>query len=90
MAKPRKEIGNLNIVGARVAQRRKELGMKQKELMAILQVNGMDIGDSSMSRLEGQNRKVLDYELPVLSLALQVTVNWLLGLEESTVLEGHP
>ena len=32
-----------------------------------------------MSRLEGQRRKVLDYELPVIADALGVSVAWLLG-----------
>jgi ribosome-binding protein aMBF1 (putative translation factor) len=35
-------LGSRNLVGARVEEARKDLGMKQKELLAQLQVNGVD------------------------------------------------
>lgn len=83
MSKPRKlPIGSRNIVGAKVARIRKEKHIKQKDLVAILQSNGMDICDTSMSRLEGQNRLVQDFEVPILAEALGVTVEWLLNQEE--------
>ena len=79
MSKPRTvPRGRRNIVGAKVERVRKEKNMKQKELVAILQSRGMDISDTSMSRLEGQNRLVQDFEVPVLAEALGVTVEWLL------------
>lgn len=82
MSKPRKApLGSRNIVGAKVARIRKEKHMKQKDLVAILQSNGMDICDTSMSRLEGQNRLVQDFEVPILAEALGVTVEWLLNQE---------
>ena len=80
MSKPRKRpLGTLNIVGQRVMHVRKQKAIKQKQLVAMLQSRGMDICDASMSRLEGQRRKVLDYELPVIADALGVSVSWLLG-----------
>ncbi len=79
MSKPRKTPrGSRNIVGAKVERVRKAKRMKQKELVAILQSKGMDICDTSMSRLEGQNRLVQDFEVPILAEALGVTVSWLL------------
>ena len=39
-------LGNRNLVGARVELARKDLGMKQKELLAQLQVNGVDMNAS--------------------------------------------
>ena len=75
-------LGNRNIVGARVEQRRKEIGMKQKELLAQLQVNGVELNASGLSKLEGQIRSVLDYELLALAKVLDVSVLWLLGLED--------
>jgi hypothetical protein len=79
MAKPRKApLGRRNIVGAKVAQLRKEKKIKQKDLVATLQSMGMDICDTSMSRLEGQTRLVQDFEIPVLAKALGVSVEWLL------------
>lgn len=79
MSKPRKTpLGSRNIVGAKVARLRKEKHIKQKELVAMLQSAGMDICDTSMSRLEGQMRLVQDFELPILANALGVSVEWLL------------
>ena len=83
MSKPRKiPLGSRNIVGAKVARIWKEKHIKQKDLVAILQSNGMDICDTSMSRLEGQNRLVQDFEVPILAEALGVTVEWLLNQED--------
>lgn len=76
------ELGNRNIVGARVEQRRKEIGMKQKDLLTQLQINGIDLNASGLSKLEGQIRSVLDYELIALSKVLDVSIYWLLGLED--------
>lgn len=76
----KQELGTKNIVGAKVEAKRKELGMKQKEFLAQLQVAGMDINASGLSKLEGQVRSVPDYELVILSQVLGVDVHWLLGI----------
>ena len=82
MSKPRKRpLGDLNIVGQRVMLLRKQKGIKQRELVAMLQSRGMDICDASMSRLEGQARKVQDHELPILAEALDVSIEQLLNDE---------
>ena len=60
---------------------RTQKGIKQRELVAMLQSRGMDICDASMSRLEGQVRKVQDYELPILAEALDVSIEQLLNDE---------
>lgn len=75
------ELGSRNMVGARVERKRKELGMKQKDLLARLQVKGIELNSSGLSKLEGQIRSVNDFELIALSEALGVSVAWLLGLE---------
>ena len=72
-------LGTRNLVGARVTMARKKQGMKQCELLAKLQSAGTDIGAASLSKLEGQTRSVVDYELVALSDALGVSVDWLLG-----------
>ena len=72
-------LGNRNLIGARVEQARKELGMKQKELLAQLQVNGVDMNASALSKLEGQMRSVNDFELVALANILNVSGDWLLG-----------
>ena len=75
-------LGDRNIVGARVEQRRKAIGMKQKDLLTQLQIRGIDLNASALSKLEGQLRSVLDFELIAISYVLGVSVNWLLGIEE--------
>ncbi len=78
----KQELGDRNLVGARVEATRKSLGMKQKELLAQLQVNGIDMNASGLSKLEGQIRYVTDFELLALSKILDVSMEYLLGLEE--------
>ncbi len=55
--------------------------MKQKEFLAQLQVSGMDINASGLSKLEGQVRSINDYELIIISKVLDVSVLWLLDME---------
>ena len=78
----KQEIGESNIVGVRVEQRRKEIGMKQKELLTALQIEGVEMNASGLSKLEGQIRKVSDYELLALSKILSISLNDLLGVQE--------
>ena len=81
--KPRKlALGDKNIVGARVTEARKALGMKQVELLTKLQLAGVDMSVPALSLLEGQKRMVSDIELNALADILKVSVNWLLGKEE--------
>lgn len=81
--KPRKlELGNRNIVGKRVTEARQAQGMKQVELLAQLQLAGIDMSVPALSLLEGQKRPVTDIELNALADILQVSVNWLLGRTE--------
>lgn len=75
------ELGDRNLVGARVTQARLRCGMRQNELLARLQVAGIEISSPALSLLEGQKRPVTDKELLALSDILNVSVNWLLGRE---------
>ena len=80
--KPRKlELGNRNLIGARVTLARKNKGMKQVDLLAKLQLAGVDMSVPALSLLEGQKRPVSDIELNGLADILQVSVDWLLGRE---------
>ena len=72
-------LGNRNIVGAKNEARRKELGMKQVDLLAQLQVKGIELTASGLSKLEGQLRSVNDYEVVAIAEILDVPVTWLLG-----------
>ena len=76
------ELGDRNIIGARVTEARAKLGMKQVELLAKLQTVGVDMSSPALSLLEGQKRPVSDIELNALADILEVSVDWLLGREE--------
>ena len=75
-------MGDRNIVGARVTEARNKIGMKQVELLAKLQVAGIEISIPALSLLEGQKRPVSDKELSALADILGVSVDWLLGRDK--------
>lgn len=75
-------LGTKNIVGAKIEARRKQVGMKQIDLLTKLQIKGVELTASGLSKLEGQIRGVYDYELLAISEVLEVSVNWLLGKED--------
>ena len=74
-------LGNRNLIGARVTQARLRQGMKQTELLVRLQLAGIEISVPALSLLEGQKRPVFDFELVALAKALDVSVEWLLGID---------
>lgn len=76
-------LGDKNIVGARVTEARLAQNMRQNELLARLQTRGVDLSTPALSLLEGQKRPVTDIELNALADVLNVSVNWLLGREDS-------
>lgn len=67
--------GDKNIVGRRIEAMRKSLGIDQKDFVARIQVIGVNIDDSSYSKLEGQIRKVSDRELYAIAKALNVSID---------------
>ena len=76
------QLGDRNIIGARVTEARKAQNMKQVELLAKLQLVGIDLSIPALSLLEGQKRPVSDIELNALADILNVSVNWLLGRDQ--------
>ncbi len=78
----KKEYGDKNLIGARIEALRRSRGIKQKELLAQLQVHGIDINASALSKLEGQLRSVTDIELLAFSEILDVDLLWLLTGKE--------
>ena len=81
----KKPLGDKNLVGARIESIRRNRGMKQKELLAQLQVRGVDINASALSKLEGQLRTVTDIEL----LAFAPKLCYMQNVPESTQLSGN-
>lgn len=74
--KPRKQpYGNKNISGAIIEQLRKERNMKQLELAVQMQVLGVDMNLSSLSKLEGQQRIATDRELRAIAYIFHVSMD---------------
>ncbi len=76
--KPRKaKYGEKNICGANIDRIRKQLGMKHT-LMGKMQLMGVDINPSSLSKLEGQTRNAVDIKLKAITSILGVSLEALL------------
>lgn len=73
--------GKKNICGDRVHEARCKHRLTQSDLAARLQVAGIVIERDSVSRIELGTRFVADYELREIARALNVSVNWLLGID---------
>jgi len=73
------KLGNKNIIGSKIVKIRNARGIKQKDFLAQLQVLGLDISATSLSRIEGQHRLVQDFEVVILAQALGLTTDELLG-----------
>jgi len=73
-----------NIVGDRIVQARKvaKPPITQKDLIARLQVLGIKMDQSTLSKIENQQRPVTDIEIITLSKALKVSAAWLIKEDE--------
>lgn len=71
--------GRKNICGDRIRVARQQKKMSQADLAAQMQINGIIIERDSISRVEIGTRFVPDYELPIFSKILGVTIEWLLS-----------
>jgi transcriptional regulator with XRE-family HTH domain len=70
-----------NIVGKRVCQARKKATppITQTDLIARLQLSGVMLDQSTLSKIENGQRPVTDIEIVALAKALKVSSAWLLG-----------
>ena len=73
--------GKKNVCGQQILIARKKLGLSQADLAAKMQINGIIVERDSISRIEIGTRFVPDYELPIFARVLNVSIGWLLGLE---------
>ena len=73
--------GKKNICGERIKEIRRKRGLSQENLAARLQTEGVNIERDSVSRIEIGTRFVADYELLVLCKVLEVSPEYLLGIE---------
>ena len=70
----KQEYGDANIVGKRIEEIRKAKGIKQKDFIARLQTEGLDINPTSYSKLEGQIRVASDKEIYVIARVLNIDI----------------
>ena len=76
--------GACNCSGKRIRAAREKRGFSQEQLAAKMQIDGLEITQRAISRVETGARVVPDYELPFYARALGVRVLWLLGLEDES------
>lgn len=69
-----------NLCGVKIAKKRKELGISQRELADRLQLIGLGVDKNAIQRIECGKRFVTDIELKALSETLKITVSDLLSL----------
>lgn len=76
-----------NIVGPKVheARKRAKPPVTQNELAARLQVMGLRLDQSAISKIEKGQRPVFDYEVAALAQALGVPPDYLLADTRATV-----
>ena len=72
------DLGDKNVIGLKIISIRKKRKIKQKDFLAKLHVQGLEISPTMLSRIEGQHRLVHDYEVVEIAKALGVTPNDLL------------
>lgn len=73
--------GKKNVCADKVFEARRRLKMTQDDLAMAFKNEGILLEQDSISRMELGLRFVTDYEIRALSKILNVSVNWLLGVE---------
>jgi hypothetical protein len=73
-----------NIIGKRVKEGRLKLipHMTQAALAVRLQLNGSNISRTGVAKIEMGLRCVTDIEIKLISIILNVSINWLFAEEE--------
>lgn len=74
---------NRNLIGDRVRQARYSASPKitQSDLLARLDLRGIALEKTAISKIEAKTRPITDIELVALADALGVSILWLLGEE---------
>jgi HTH-type transcriptional regulator, cell division transcriptional repressor len=82
--KKTKRAGPRNEVGSRIRQARLKSNppVSQEDLAGRLAARGILLDRSAVSRIENQERYLMDYEISAIARALKVSVAWLFGEKE--------
>lgn len=75
------QLQKKNVVGDRVRRARLAASprVSQEDLSGKLAALGVQITQAGISKIEGGNRYVMDYEAQAIAKALKVSVAWLFG-----------
>ena len=79
--RPRKTYGTSNRIGRNTEQLRLARGISQRDFIARLQADGLDINPTSYSKLEGQHRVATDAEVFAIAKTLGVPMEALFSEE---------
>lgn len=71
-----------NMIGDRVISAREKQGLTRNDLRMKLQPFGLNMSLRTLSFLERRKRCVTDKEVVALAMALNVSANWLFGVED--------
>lgn len=79
----KKNSKNKNLIGDRLREARYSSKPKvtQSDLLARLELQGVFLEKTTISKIESKTRCVTDIELVAIAKALNVSVSWLLGIE---------
>ena len=72
--------GNNNICGPQIYKKRKELGISQRKLADMLQLENLNIDKNAIQRIEAGKRFVTDIELITISKVLSISLENLLNI----------
>lgn len=75
--------GEKNVCGERIRQARVVKRLSQDDLAAQMQLRGVTLERATISRIETRERFVTDYELMTFAEVLGVSIEWLLGKDNS-------
>ena len=78
----RTKYGDKNIIGKKVYELRISKGIKQKDFIAQIQIEDVDINPSSFSKIEGQHKTVTDKEVKAIAKVLGISTDVLLDMDK--------
>jgi transcriptional regulator with XRE-family HTH domain len=76
-----------NLIGRkiRIYRAMQKPPMSQANLLAKIHLQGLEISQSTLSKIENEERFVTDFELLAIAKAMDVDIMWLLEEKEGTI-----